>query len=724
MKAPLLRIFTMPFTNTPMQKYLLLISLAFFTVNALYSQTKPKPKQKEAAPTQKEMEAMMKEAQKEMDNLDPETKHMMDSMGIKLPSFDAIPQVTDAQLQEAYENENRIVPIKDISRIASISKTPLTSASLAAFVSATHSKVVSQLKPASKIKGEEIYRSIKTQYNSSAATGNSAVGLWMMGKAELALYVMGKACIDSPANTDNLNNYASMLSMSGAEQLSLPLLNYVNKRFPKNSTVLNNIGQAWFGLGDIDKATAYLDSVVRIFAYHPQASYTKSFIEESKDHQAAALEAAKRSIKNGYSQKKEDRLNKLGYKLKSNDLTWDQPMPSDVLGLEKFKWPAYPKNVSESEVLEKEWNAFRDMCQQEITTLKAQQKKLEDAFVAASQKRTNELLQAGQKGLWVSPLPPLAAKAMIKLKYLVDDNDGHLAASYQKKWDALTNAYGQAEALEEKLSAQLVALQKKYEDQFGEGKPNPFNAACNDENNLKNNFLHTSNTMLDQASVDHLNFLRRKLNDETYYYQYTQWPEEFELTKLNAKIKWLGSIHAQKVMFKNKSTWCQPVPEEKAKPFRLAAFDDVHCRYHSQLTTPVGTIRTDCGRMTTTLDLKLVKLGLKQDMDKETFGDQFMSCSVEVGVGTGAGVNAGPIKAEASIGVGIAAEFDRNGLSDLTLKSSAGVSAGTDIISDGSMAGVGVSDLSLDVGVKGQVSLISGKSSVESTGLLAGAFKK
>ncbi|MDZ7650949.1 MAG: hypothetical protein U5K54_29555 [Cytophagales bacterium] len=49
-----------------------------------------------------------------------------------------------------------------------------------------------------------------------------------------------------------------------------------------------------------------------------------------------------------------------------------------------------------------------------------------------------------------------------------------------------------------------------------------------------------------------------------------------------------------------------------------------------------------------------------------------------------------------------------------------GVSAGTDIIEGGSMAGVGISDLSADAGVKGQVSLVSGKSSGEITGL----FKK
>ena len=260
--------------------------------------------------------------------------------------------------------------------------------------------------------------------------------------------------------------------------------------------------------------------------------------------------------------------------------------------------------------------------------------------------------------------------------------------------------------------------------QFGEGKSNPFGAACSDENSAKNAFLSSSNTALQQAFTDYLNFLRRKLNDETYYYQYTMWPENFEVAKIQAKISWLSSIHGQKVMFQNKSNWCQAEVAAKEEPFKLAAFDDVHCEYHSELKTPVGSIRTDCSRITSELDLKILKLGLKQDMEKETFGDQFMGCSVEVGANTSAGINVGPLKAEASIGAALRVEIGPNGVSDVIAKTSAGVSAGTDIIKDGDMAGVGVSDLSVEVGVKGQISLISGKSSVESTGLLDGVFKK
>ena len=59
------------------------------------------------------MEKMMKEAQMEMDNMDPETLRMMDSMGIKRPSFKNVPKVSDQQLKEATEHETRIDPKKE-----------------------------------------------------------------------------------------------------------------------------------------------------------------------------------------------------------------------------------------------------------------------------------------------------------------------------------------------------------------------------------------------------------------------------------------------------------------------------------------------------------------------------------------------------------------------------------------------------------------------------------
>ena len=713
-----------------MKKLLLFSICVLFSISYTQSQTKTKPTEK--APEQQDIQQMMKDAQKELDNMSPEDKKMMEDMGVKLPSLNDMPKVTNQQLQAGLDAESTIVPEKDIARIASISKTPLTIGSLPAFLTTINAKVISQLKPDSRTKGEEIYQLIKAEHNSATETGNAAIGLWMMGKAELAIYVMGKSCADDPSNVNNLSNYAAMLSMTGAEQLSIPILNNLNKRFPKNSTILNNIGQAWFGLGDIDKSTIYLDSTIRIFGAHPQANFTKSFIEESQGNTQGAVEAVKNSIKSGYSTEKENRLYKLGYDLDSKDLSWDKPMPQDPLGLEKFNWPAYPLNVNQSKDLEKEWDAFKTVCGNELENLNEQQKNLEEAWGTIRQARTQQLLKAGAKGQNGSLFPPLASKAMKKLDYLVNDKDGHIAFATQQKNEAILAANTAMEQLSNVLQSKIKGLNENYESKFGEGKSNPFGPACGDYNEANSTFLDSANTMLKQTQSDYLNFIRRKLNDQIYYDQYTKWPEEFEVEKGLAKIQWITAISGQKIMFKDKSNYCQTGAEIEPRRGILQDFDDVHCEYHSELKLPIGQINVDCSRVTSKLDLKMIKLGLKQNMEKgindgsvmENFADQFMSCSVEVGASESAGFESNVLKAEASVGVSMRAEFDRTGLTDVILKTEAGVSLGTNLIQDGSQAGVGVSDLSVEAGVEGQISLVSGKSSVESTGVLKGVFQK
>src|SRR5690242_6766963 len=105
-----------------MKKYSVLLLFVLMTC-AVIAQPNKKPPQQEKPPTQKEMEEMMKEAQKAMGEMSPEDKKMMDSLGIKMPSFNNVPKVSDKQLADAWDEENRIVPRKDVARIASILKT-------------------------------------------------------------------------------------------------------------------------------------------------------------------------------------------------------------------------------------------------------------------------------------------------------------------------------------------------------------------------------------------------------------------------------------------------------------------------------------------------------------------------------------------------------------------------------------------------------------------------
>ena len=332
-----------------MKRFLLVISMVL-VMSAAFAQSGKKSPAKEKPPTQKEMADMMKEMQEAMDEMSPEDKKMMDSLGIKMPSMKDIPKVTDKQLADAWEDENRIVPKRDAARIAAIPKS-VTDSKMGAYIAAIQNKLASAFKPAVASTGNKVYDYIKSNSKNAGEAANMAMGFWLAGQPEIALYVLGKICATDAGNTDNLSNYSALLSMQGAQHLAIPILNNLNAKFPKNSTLLNNLGQAWFGLGEIPKAEKYLDSAIRIYAYHPQANLTKAAIEESRGNTSNAIEALKKSIKHSYTNEKEEKLSKLGYKLTRADVRLPFKPSADPLGLGRFRQPDYPKSVAELKAL-------------------------------------------------------------------------------------------------------------------------------------------------------------------------------------------------------------------------------------------------------------------------------------------------------------------------------------------------------------------------------------
>ena len=708
-----------------MKKYLVAFVISFIMV-AGFSQVKQTKKEK--PPTEKEMEEMQKELDKAMKEMSSEDKRMMDSMGFKMPSMPTVPKMTEKQIADAMEEESRIVPLKDVARIGRISKQPLTNAAIPAYLNTVHSDITAKLNPYVNESGEKVYQWLKKKYQSPTSTGNAAVGFWLMGKPEIAIYIMSRACKDDPADADNLNNFSAILTMAGAEQHAIPLLDNLNRKYPKNTTILNNIGQAWFGLGEIDLAEKYLDSCIRVYATHSQANMTKSLIHESKGDKIHAVEAVRKSIKEGYTMEKENRLKKLGYKLKSDDLDWDKPMPQDPLGLEKFNWPDYPYTVVASERLEKEWRAFIDNCQKEINDLKVKQKRLEQEMITANQKRMQQVIQAGQRGVMIDPMPRFAPKAIIKLKYLVDGKDGKLDFDYQQRGEALAKARITIAGLEDNYEKELQLVKDKYEPLFGEGKPNPIAKACAEENKVKNAFLKEANELLLSKNKAFLEFMRRMFNDRMYYCQYTMWPEDFEVAKVGTQIGWLNLIKDQGVRFLNKSEWCRFDSVASPQKTKLSQFEDMHCNYHSESDYGVGTITSDCSKLTAKLDLHLLKdiLGIdlgklewttKQgDRDDETLIDQFQSFRAEFGVKKGVSYGYGPIRGEAKAGAMGFFEVGRHGISDAGIKVSAEAKVATNIIKHqaGSAKaedyGHGmIKDKSISlIGAEMQISLLSG----------------
>lgn len=245
-----------------------------------------------------------------------------------------ISNMSEKTIKQATENENLVVPKKDLARINSLSKKILTETELTLFIKNIKAGVEKLIPAVERTEALNIYNETKAKYKTTAIVANAASSCWMLGHWEKALFIMGKSCTDDITDADNLNNYAAFLIMTGGEQAALPIIEYLNSKYPDNSTILNNMGQAWFGLGDMDNARKYLKMATDLYSNHSMANSTLSDISAANNDAATAISELKASLKETYDPEKEQRLRKLGYEIKFEDMPrLNYPMKDDPFGL-------------------------------------------------------------------------------------------------------------------------------------------------------------------------------------------------------------------------------------------------------------------------------------------------------------------------------------------------------------------------------------------------------
>jgi tetratricopeptide (TPR) repeat protein len=739
-----------------MKKYFLVFSMLLATA-ATFAQTGKKAPAKEKPPTQKEMADMMKEMQAAMDDISPEDKKMMDSLGFKMPDFNQskknVAGISDKRLAEAWEDENRVVPKLDAAKIASIPK-KITSERLPAFLTALRKEITPLLDADAATAGDKLYSYLMEKSVKKEDMGNVATYLWSMGKAQLAIHLLSRVCIEDPT-PNNLNNYASMLSMLGAGHLAIPVLENINKQIPKNAIILNNLGQAWFGLGEITKAEKYLDSAIAIFAFHPQANFTKAAICESKGNKIQAIEALKKSIKHTYSKEKEDKLRKLGYKLTKENVSIPFKPGADPLGLGRFRQPDYPKSVSELIILLPQWKDFDNDCDKKIAAL---QKELAEAGVKYEKNLKTTMaksMQSINSGIIPASaqVPLYAKKASLMLEEVVSHNEVKMKKLGEKFM---------------KLGTELDQLSKTRKRAAPE-------APCEDHIKAENDFLNKCNELKQAYNNEFLRALKLYFNDMAYWSQYTSTDkDQYEIIKLGFMIGWLQKLKEYRPLLTARGyelgTDC--VEKKDSKPFKLAEWDfSANCKYKAEINYLVVKQQINCATTTTTWDANSgikytttdvgneylrstliispkvgidgnfgpikagasVKADITINMDKNGVTD--WKTVIRAGTELGVGRSIGPIKAEATIGTGIEIEIDPTGVTDVNIVSTANAeigieapkSAGNEAIDeqinqavDYVNKGVGKLDTKVEIGMESRTSLISGHGLLSGTGILSG----
>jgi tetratricopeptide (TPR) repeat protein len=670
-------------------------ALFIFVFAALSVYPQSNIRQKEEMPSKQELEMMMKEMEEGMEDagdMDEEFQEMMKKMGIQTPGMKDVKtgalSAPLGQMQNAWEDEGRLIPEKDAARIALANSKSLTQAGVAGYVRQVHKSVSEKAGQKQTSLAGEMLAVEKGAGGSGAQLAN---GLWIFGANIPSILVLGQTLSENPDNDDNLNNYAAFLVMTGAEEAALPILNFLNQKYPKNSTILNNIGQAWFGLGDIDKATTYLDSALALYSGHSQANFTKSEIQKHKGDKNGAVSSLKRSIKTAYSSAKEKGITDMGHQVKSSDISWATPISQDPLGFGQMNWPAYPMKVDESSTREKEWESYREELSKKEEVLYTLFEKAAEEFEKALEERVKEMGQIPSNLKLPVKQMIFASKAKAGLEYYQENDDKLELEKYENQINNLDELQQKLQVIESKYGKDLQALNDKMGKMIGEGSSeSDMIAYCQSKNAIADNYLKAANTLLQTENAQWIDYWRKTMSRRLNYFQYAMWPEEFEMEKLRAQMMWLTLIGGQEVRFANKCTVRGAENQQKPASGKLADFYDMNCKQKSVMSLGIGSVTIECNKMTTELDAGFLKYSQRENMDNGTI----IRGTVEIGkdFGIGKGLAAGPVKAELKAGAGAFIEFDSEGITDAGVKGGIGVEVGSNIVSEATQKETGIGD--------------------------------
>jgi hypothetical protein len=684
-------------------KKLLFVSIVLSFAMDAFSQSK-NPTNK------KEIQDKIKQAQQQLNGLTPEQKKMMEQMGMSTNVPSVPTGITDADVKTAVDGGGAFgVPSRNAALIGAIPSITLTTAIVPAYIRSLNEYIEKSIAADAKFTAQNVYTYYKTNKYTAETTGNEAIGFWAIGQPEIAVYVMARACADNASDAGLLSNFAAMLSMGGAPHRAIPLLEYLSRQYPDNTTILNNLGQAWFYLGETAKASAQLDKVVKAFAYHPQANYTQCLIEQSKGNTTKAIDKMKNSLAYSYSLDKINMLRKLGYKVKGSDLRKPFRPDPNPLGLRNFTRPGYPKNYEEELQLKYVWDDFQ---KQLSATTDVINRQLQPYINNAAKQAAATYKKMGDKKgnvtvASVTKLPASAATASnlyreTAQRNLEDmDKDGgseYRLKTAKKKIDSLMKSFmAQKDKTRKDLEKKFSVIADKETELAKKGENTGYDI-CKVQQAYSEWIYRNYNQPLEEAQTAYLHQLRLKIEEELYWEQFLQEDDEFIATQLNAKKEWLAALSARylETVFTGNSNTCSAAEPDKNKTVKLAEFDDMHCAYKSTLDFKAYKQIVECGKMRIEFDAGRLSGNLNFAPDN-TGKDRFVKATVEATViDKDISIGKGPAQVGANVKAGMGMEISSRGIEDVYATGEAKVTAGA-----------GPAEVNI-VSASGRMSLISG----------------
>lgn len=678
-----------------MSKVLSTLLLLLILVSASAQKNKPTPK----APSQTELDKMMKQMEDVMKDLPPEAKQMMDSLGYKIPDAKSIPSSKQLSGMQTKITEIQVQGKKAIqAAVAGLPKKILSEAEVEVFVKESFTKIDKSINTKTR---EHALRVIAESKAKNVSTENSAIALLMAKGSQEALWVLAKLATQDPKNANLLCNYSAIVTICNGAHLAIPVLNYLNKKYPKNSSILNNLGQAWYRLEKTDSAEKYLKLALQIYPHHSSANRTMADVCGGNGNTISQVAYLKEAIKNGYSEKTEGDLKNAGVKLTKKDIKWPFSTIKDPAGLDNVDIPEFPMTTKVSDELASKWASFKSTCKAEAAKYTAEAEKLNMELVEETQSQFANAIRTKNTS---SLTPAFAHQAGI---YFEEDAK-HAFEDGIKAFSDLALAAEQVKKLREeevKRSEEIEAkMEKKYEGKCpGEGCP--FAQYCpeyaSEVNKSSDTYLAASNTLLSSAFYAQIDALKRSLSILINTSIYTSTSEKkLQSQVLGAKAAYLGALANIDCEFRNTVPDDCGMTEGKKGKVKLSDFDEVTCPSQDKLYIGIGIAKV---AMTCT------KFSIEGgELLQGSFEQDIRTGEFEIGIGIGFSehIGVGPLSAEASVKAMDIFHFNDEGkLTDVGVKVSAGLDA---TIGELHVEGEGSVTTMLNAGVSGSLESSAG----------------
>lgn len=283
---------------------------------------------------------------------------------------------------------------------------PLTADAYKNYVTDLHTQIASALKPEIKKKADDYLANKKL--TQSKDIGSTAFAAWLQNTPEASLYLYSKAVANDPSDALGANNYAAFLMMGGLPEKSIPILEFWNKQKPGESTLLANLGNAYYRLGDINNAMKYLQQCVQKDSLHPTANKLLCMIYLKKGDVKKAEEHGTKSITQSYDEEVVTILRQLNNKIKVGEIMSRFPaLPGKEFPmLKRSQLPAMPSKLEDMEHFIIELNAMKQSVNMTIDAISARYPK------GVDDSQQQMLMQGLKKG--ISPM-------LIKAQYIIMD---------------------------------------------------------------------------------------------------------------------------------------------------------------------------------------------------------------------------------------------------------------------------------------------------------------